>query len=178
MNASRNTPAALAKKKKKRTNLPVSFLSVCRRSQVCWGSSDSGERQPRRWQDLPVLQRECYGWRACWQGHARSHRTALQSRRTHIGTHPCRHTHTRKLALTQKNSDPHKGSERQRRTASTHTLCGIASVSGKTLDGRLSGFHNGRFQGLLSVIIFSLEASGLCCVWYNRPPKTETWEKC
>lgn len=49
------------------------------------------------------------------------------------------------------------------------TLCEIASVSGKTLDGCLSGFHHGSFQVLLSVIIFSLERRGLCCAWHNRP---------
>lgn len=50
-------------------------------------------------------------------------------------------------------------------------LCEIASVSGKSLDGCLSGFHYGSFQKLLSVIIFSLEKSGLCCAQHNNPPE-------
>lgn len=56
----------------------------------------------------------------------------------------------------------------------------MASVSGKSLDGCLSGFYNGRFKRLLSVIIFSLEKSGLCCAWYKRPwrQKPERKVKC
>lgn len=45
----------------------------------------------------------------------------------------------------------------------------MAFISGKTLDGCLSGSHNGRYWRLLSVIIFSEEESGLCCALYNRP---------
>lgn len=90
---------------------------MCCRSQVCGRSSDSGERQPRRWQNLLVLQRERYGWRACWEGHACSHRTALQSTHMHINTQPHIRSNTRshKLALTKDNSDTHKRRD-------THTL--------------------------------------------------------
>lgn len=87
------------------------------------------------------------------------------------------HKRPHELALTKKKSDTHK-----RRETKTHSLSHseMASVSGKTLDGCLSGFHNGRFQGLLSVIIFSLEKRGLCCGLYNRPrrQKPERNVKC
>lgn len=82
-------------------------------------------------------------------------------------------SHKEKIRHTQK--------ERDKDTLTfTQTLCEMASVSGKTLDGCLSGFHNGRFQGLLSVIIFSLEKRGLCCGLYNRPrrQKPERNVKC
>lgn len=88
----------------------------------------------------------------------------------HTGTYLCKRTHTHTSWLTQRKiqSDIQKQKDKDTHTF-TQTLCEIASVSGKTLDGCLSGFYNGRFQGLLSVIIFSLEKSGLCCEWYNRP---------
>lgn len=145
------------------------FLSVCCRPQVCGCSSNSREWQPRRWQNLSVLQRERYGWGACWESHTCSYWTALQSTHTDINTYPCKYT------LTQAGS--HKGKFRHTQKArdkDTHTdiIHEIASATEKkTLDGCLSGFYNGRFQGLLSVIIFSLEKSELCCVWYNCPQR-------
>lgn len=92
--------------------------------------------------------------------HARIGQLCKVRAHTHINTHA---------------TCPFKHAQRNRRTqkGETHTptLCEMASVSGKTLDGCLSGFHNGRFQGLLSVIIFSLEKSGLCCVRVQSAPE-------
>lgn len=66
--------------------LALNSLSLCRRPQVCGRPSDPWEWQPRRWQDLPVLQRECHRWRARREGHACASRAALQGIRG--GIHP------------------------------------------------------------------------------------------
>lgn len=78
--------------------------------------------------------------------------------RIHSATCPSKH------ALTQAGSRKEEFRHSQKETHTlTPALCEIASVSGKTLDWCLSSFYSGSFQKLLSVIIFSLSKSGLCC---------------
>lgn len=113
-------------------------LCLCRRPQVCGCPSDSWERQPWRWQNIPVLQRECYGWRACWEGHTCSHRTAMQSTLACISNQPHidANVHTNWLPRRQNLIHTH---------TFIQTLYEMAFISGKILDGCLSGFHNGRY---------------------------------
>lgn len=93
-----------------------------------------------------------------------------------VCTHALTNSHISMQMFTQAGSKKkkkkieHTQKERDNDTHTfTQTLCEMGSISGKALHECLSGFHNGRFQGLLSVIIFSLAKNGLCCVWYNRP---------
>lgn len=85
------------------TRLINVILSFClfSRSQVCERPSDPWEWQPRRWQDLPVLQRERHGWGACREGYSCPDWTALQSEHARLNTHKLTLTNTFMCTQTQ-----------------------------------------------------------------------------
>lgn len=87
---------------------------------------------------------------------------------------------TCRMAFTKENPNIHNSRETKAHTRSHQHYVKELLYLEKTLDGCLSGFHNGSFQELLSVIIFSLEKSGLCFAWYNCPgrQKPERNVKC